>query len=362
MKLTAKVKLLPTEQQRTLLYATLTTVNCGCDWASAIAFEYGVFKQFDLHHLAYTTLKEDFHLSAQLAVRTIAKVAYAYKVGKKDTAYTFHPHGAIAYDDRILTWNTRYKEVSIWCMGGRQKIDFVCDDRTYQLLQSRSGESDLAFVDGNFYLFAACDIDIPAPIDVSDFLGVDLGIVNIATDSDGNQYSGKQVNALRYRHRRLRQKLQAKGTRSARRKLRQRRRKESRFAKDVNHCISKQLCPEGALRAKDTHRGIALEELGGIRDRQTVRKAQRSTFTGWSFNDLRQKVTYKTLLAGIPITFVDPRNTSRTCPSCGCIDKRNRKTQSQFKCVECGYCANADINAARNISCRAVVNLPNAPL
>lgn len=359
MKLTAKVQLLPTKEQHQLLYVTLTSVNRACDWVSATGFEHGIFKQFDLHHLCYETLRADFNLSAQVAVRAIAKVAYAYKVGAKDKPYSFHPHGAIAFDDRILTWNWNacYKEVSIWCLGGRQKIGFACDERTYQLLQTRSGESDLAFVDGYFYLFATCDVDTPDPVDVKEFLGVDLGIANIATDSDGTRYSGKKVNALRHRHRRFRQKLQAKGTRSARRKLRERRRKESRFAKDVNHCISKQLVG----RAKDTHRGIALEELGGIRDRQTVRKAQRSPFSSWSFNDLRQKIEYKAKLVGIPVVLVDPRNTSRTCPTCGCIDKHNRKTQSQFLCVSCGYCAHADTNAACTIASRAGVNLPYAP-
>lgn len=358
MKLTAKVKLLPTPEQYRLLYATLRTVNQACDWASGIGFEHGIFKQFDLHHLCYRTLREDFHLTAQLSIRTIAKVAYAYKVGSKEKQYTFHPHGAIAYDDRILRWYTPYRHVSLWLMGGRQKIAFVCGERDFALLQSQSGESDLCLVDGEFYLYTTCEVSVPDPAPVSEYLGVDLGVVNIATDSDGRFYNGNQVNALRHRHRRLRQKLQKKGTRSARRKLRQRRRKEKRFAKDVNHCISKQL----VKCAKDTRRGIALEALEGIRDRLTVRKAQRSTLTSWSFNDLRFKIEYKARLVGVIVVAVDPRNTSRTCPVCGCIDKANRKTQTQFQCVSCGYCAHADHNAAGNIARRAAVNPPDAPL
>lgn len=58
---------------------------------------------------------------------------------------------------------------------------------------------------------------------------------------------------------------------------------------------------------------------------------------------------------------VDPRNTSRTCPICGHIDKANRKTQAKFVCVKCGHTANADINAAINIANRgAAVNQPYA--
>ncbi len=46
---------------------------------------------------------------------------------------------------------------------------------------------------------------------------------------------------------------------------------------------------------------------------------------------------------------VDPKHTSQRCNKCGCVDKRNRNSQSEFKCVSCGHTDNADYNAARNI-------------
>ncbi len=179
---------------------------------------------------------------------------------------------------------------------------------------------------------------------------------NIATDSDGNSYSGAKVNGIRNRYARLRSKLQAKGTKSAKRLLKKRSRKESRFAKDVNHRISKEL----VQRAKDTGRGIALENLKGIRERVTVRKAQRRQHHSWSFYDLRQKIEYKAAIAGVPVVLIDPRNTSRTCPVCGCVDKRNRPSQSVFSCIQCGFSGHADTIAAGNIARRAAVNQPNA--
>jgi putative transposase len=51
---------------------------------------------------------------------------------------------------------------------------------------------------------------------------------------------------------------------------------------------------------------------------------------------------------------IDPRNTSRTCPSCGHCAKANRKSQAIFCCVECGLTMNADIVGAINISVAAV--------
>jgi putative transposase len=149
--------------------------------------------------------------------------------------------------------------------------------------------------------------------------------------------------------------LQNKGTKSAKRLLKKRRRKEQRMAKNVNHLISKRIVE----KAKDTGLGIALEELTGIRERTTVRKSQRRQQSFWAFADLRAKITYKAQLAGVPIVLVNPQNTSRTCQICGCVDKANRKSQESFLCVSCSFASNADINAAKIISVRAAVNRPN---
>jgi len=46
---------------------------------------------------------------------------------------------------------------------------------------------------------------------------------------------------------------------------------------------------------------------------------------------------------------INPAYTSQKCACCGHTAKNNRQTQSQFKCVACGYEANADVNGARNI-------------
>jgi putative transposase len=90
---------------------------------------------------------------------------------------------------------------------------------------------------------------------------VDFGIVNIATDSDGQSYSGSQIRSVRHRHRRLRRKLQKKQTRAAKRRLKKLSGKEQRFATHTNHVIAKQI----VALAKRTQRAIALEELQGIR-------------------------------------------------------------------------------------------------
>jgi putative transposase len=356
MKLTAKVKLIPTETQADSLKRTLETANTACNHISDLAWDAKQFGQFQIHKLAYYEIKAALDLSAQLIVRCIAKVCDAYKLDKK-TKRTFKPLGSIPYDLRILSWKMDKSIVSIWTVDGREKIPFVCGDYHRARLVNQRGESDLCLIDGNFYLFTTCDIDEPTIDDIDDFLGVDMGVANIAVDSDKTIHQGKSVKKVRYRHRTRRTKLQMRGTQSARRRLRKLLGKERRFATWTNHNISKEI----VAKAKDTDRGIAIEELGGIRDRVTVRRSQRATLSSWSFAQLRSFIEYKAKRAGVKVVAVEPRNTSRTCPCCGHVDKANRKTQDKFLCVDCGFSGLADYIAAVNIRSRAVVNRPDIP-
>jgi putative transposase len=353
MKLTAKVKLQTTPTQHQALLETLERANAACDKISGVAWETKTFNQFRLHGLTYYSIRETFSLSAQMVVRCISKVTDSYKLDR-ETKRTFNPHGSIAYDDRILKWYVSRQTVSLWTTQGRLTIPFLAGQKQLDLLKYQHGETDLGLVDGHFYLFATCEKETPEPIDVEGVLGVDLGIVTIAATSDGESYAGNQVNNVRHRHRRLRKKLQAKQTKSAKRRLKKLSGKEARFAKHTNHVISKKIVEA----AKDTNRAIALEKLTGIRDRVTVRRGQRDNLHNWSFYQLKGFISYKAQLAGVPLIEVDPRNTSRECAACGHIDKANRKSQSSFLCVSCGYAANADHNAAVIISRRGAVNHP----
>ncbi len=354
VKLISQVKLQTTSEQIAALKQTMQEANCACDFISSVAWEKKTFGQYSLHHLVYKEVRKQFGLSAQVVVHCIAKVADAYKLDKRRKR-KFKPQGAITYDDRILRWFVEKDQVSIWTTQGRMQIPFVCGNKQRALLKTRQGESDLVLFRNQFYLSATCDVEEPEPIQSEGVLGVDLGVINLAVDSDGHTYSGQTINNVRYRHRRLRTKLQQKGTRSAKRLLKKLSGKESRFARDVNHTISKQV----VKLAQGTHRAIAVEDLHGIRERITVRRDQRATLHSWSFYQLRAFLEYKARLAGINVIPVDPRNTSRTCPVCGCVDKRNRPSQSTFSCVACGFSGFADHIAARNIANRAVVNPPN---
>ena len=353
MKQTLMVKLAPTLEQYKTLLETMERFNEACNYASDIAFNTATFGQYYLHHKVYRYLREHYGLSAQMAVRAIAKVSESYQIDRK-SQHTFKPHSAMVYDQRILSWKGLDK-VSILTLFGRQVIPTRIGAYQEARIDRKVRQSDLVLSDGIFYLAVVVDAPEPSPDDPSGYLGVDLGIINIAADSDGMVYSGAEVNGIRKRQSKLRAKLQSKDTKAAKRLLVKRSRKEKRFGTNINHTISKRI----VARAKDTGRGIALEDLGGIRDRITVvRHSQRRQHHSWAFRQLRSFIEYKARLKGVLVKLVDPRNTSRTCPVCGCIDKRNRPSQSLFSCVSCGFSSTADTVAAGNISRRALVNEP----
>jgi len=308
MKLIAQLKLQPTAEQESALRRTLEAANAACNFISDVAWETRTFGKFALQKACYEQIRERFGLSAQMTIRALAKVGDAYKLDKK-AKRTFRLVASIAYDDRILSFALPKSEVSIWTLEGRQSIEFVCGERQRRMLQTRQGESDLLYHRGEWYLLVTCEVEEPKPRDVDDVLGIDLGVTNIATDSDGSFHSGSTVKSVRYRHRRLRTKLQKKGTLSAKRRLRKLAGQEARFAKDTNHTISKRLVRE----AQRTKRAIALENLKHIRTRVRARKSQRTVLHSWSFFQLLAFVSYKARLAGVPVVLVDPRNTSCTC-------------------------------------------------
>lgn len=339
-----QVKLLPTAEQSKSLLVTMERFNAACDALAAIAFSSRCANKVELQKIAYHDIRRDFGLSAQMTVRAISKVVEVYK-RDKDIQPKFRPHGAIVYDQRILSWKGADR-VSILTVDGRAIMPWVAGAYQHGRLDRVRGQADLVYRDGKFFLFVTVDVGDVPPGDPEGYIGVDLGHKNIAVDSDGETFSGALNASLRKRHARLRRNLQRKGTKSAKRLLRKRRRKEARFASDLNHRISKAI----VRKACDTGRGIAIEDLKGIRERTTVRKPQRRAHHSWAFAQLRSFLTYKAALAGVPLVAVNPRYTSQTCPVCGSIDRKNRPSRDRFQCISCGHAGPADTTAAVNIS------------
>ncbi|WP_033221157.1 RNA-guided endonuclease InsQ/TnpB family protein [Streptomyces virginiae] len=370
MKLVTQVKLLPEADQAAALRSTLRTVNEAANWVSGVAFEQGVPREYELRKHTYAELKAR-GLGAQAAQDVIKKTRDAYttlkanikagnygKPGSKrrtkaeSKPISFRPQAAQPFDDRCLSWQYDAGAVSIWTVAGRLKnVRFACSpDALKMLREHRKGESDLIERDGVFYLVAVCDIPEPELHEPDGFVGVDLGIVNLATTSTGYRAAGRGLNRHRARQIELRRKLQAKGTQSAKRLLKKRSRKEARHTADINHIVSKTI----VTTAERTGHGIALEDLTGIRSRVRLRKDQRTSLHSWVFAQLAAFTEYKAKRAGVPLVYVDPAYTSQQCSECGHIDRRNRRSQATFACRACGFLANADDNASHNIARKGV--------
>ncbi|MGW4387525.1 RNA-guided endonuclease InsQ/TnpB family protein [Streptomyces sp. NPDC004685] len=366
MKIVVRVKLLPEAEQVAALRSTLRTVNDLACWVSEVAFARGVPREYELRRHTYLHLKAE-GLGAQAAQHVIKKVRDAYttlhanlragNLGKPKSKQrikaaskpiAFRPEAVQPYDDRCLSWQYDQETVSIWTMAGRIKnVSFVCSaDALKTLRDYRKGECDLIERDGVFYLIATCDVAEAEAYEPDGFIGVDLGIVNIATTSTGYQAAGRGLGRYRKRQLDLRAKLQKKRTKSAKRRLKERSRREQRHVKNTNHIIAKTIVTE----AERTAHGIALEQLRGIRRRVRLRKPQRVTLHSWAFAQLGDFIVYKAKRAGVPLVYVDPAYTSQTCAECGYVDKRNRVDQGLFICRGCGVVAHADRNASHNIA------------
>lgn len=370
VKLVVQVKLLPTPEQASTLDATLRACNRAATYASIVAFTKDLKDRNSLQKEVYSDLKATFGLSAQPVVRAVKKVVDAYATLKANlragnlgpptskrlrkvvgTPIAFRPEAAQPFDDRCLSWQYDARTVSIWTVDGRMKnLRFACSpDQLKTLVTCRKGESDLVQRGGKWFLVATCDIPDPEVYEPADWIGVDRGITNLATTSDGVNYQGRRLSRYRRWHARKRAELQAKQTRSATRRLARRTQKERRHATHVNHKISKEIVSV----AQRTGRGVAVEELGGIRERVRLRCDQRSILSSWPFHQLGRHLAYKAKKAGVPFLEVDPRHTSQRCPRCGHTERANRPTRDHFHCRRCGLAGPADHVAGVNVRDRA---------
>lgn len=178
-------------------------------------------------------------------------------------------------------------------------------------------------------------------------VGIDRGILNIATTSKGGEYSGAKVKGIKRKYAHNRATLQAKGTRSAKRRLKAISGREKRFISDVNHQISKTLAGDPEVKT------YVLEDLSTMNNKKKksnkkAGKQLRTWLSNWSYAELEFFLTYKCDFVGKTVELVPAAFTSQRCNRCGFTDKKNRNG-ARFDCKQCGHSAHADHNAAKNI-------------
>ena len=117
----------------------------------------------------------------------------------------------------------------------------------------------------------------------------------------------------------------------------------SNFMNTCNHKLSRAI----VNFARENSAGVInFEDLSNLAEK----KQKNYYLRDWNIHDIITKTEYKAKEEGILVQKVNPQYTSQRCSKCGHIDPENRPTQDKFVCQSCGFSANADFNAARNIA------------
>ncbi len=336
---------------------TLQVFAAACEWVNDNTPK-DLTSKTKMQKLVYNDVRSKFGLSANLAIQALRRVCGNRKTArqKKRNVRKFSPT-SVSYDARIFSFKEFDYSISLKLIRTRAKFELDLGNYQRGILKGQEPKSATLVKrrNGDYYIHINLEHETPDQIDAKKVLGVDLGRTDLAHTSDGDSWSGQQLEKVRNKYAWQRLVLQKKaslGTRSSRRRCRQLQKrlsgKEKRFQKQINHEISRRIVND----AVTSNRAIALEDLTGIRERtnQLPRgKQERRKSNSWSFYMLRQFLTYKCALAGVPLIRVNPRYTSKSCYKCGHIGKRNGK---KFSCQnpECRNKCDSDYQGARNIA------------
>lgn len=358
MILARKLKLTTMKEQHEVLMETLEQYKHCVDKV----FEYG-FKNRStagqaLHNATYRELRNEYpSLPSALVCCARVKATEALKTIKSQTKGKWNTEQPKAGRHPTIRYNATCCAIgkdtfAVTTTHGRIKLGIVNNPFVKEDVEQFNTTCELAYRRGNWYLTVFIETRCEDPIPTKDILGIDRGVNNIAVCSNNQFFNSKHLKNVKGKYHHLRKKLQGKGTRSAKRLLKKLSGKENRFVKDCNHCISKQI----VALPFDT---FVLEDLD-IHAKKGKGRKFNTLLSGWSWFKLEQFLTYKALLKGKKVEYVDARYTSQKCSVCGYVYRGNRKTQSGFCCRKCGFQINADLNASRNIRNNYIAMLGNA--
>ena len=359
---------------------TMEQYRLACNYVSEYLFNNNFpLNKNEVQKVIYNTIREKFNLKSQMTISCIRSVIARYKTVKTQMArrpykYQDQNTGEWYREVRDLNWlhkpisfnrpqvdlqrNRDWSylssgQLSINTLDGRVKVDPICRGFNQYLDGTwKFGLAKLLKSSGKWYLH------ISATKEVTDFdkqtvkhvVGLDRGLRFLATsyDEQGKTafFDGQAIMRKRAKYQKLRATLQAKGTKSAKRRLKKLSGRENRWISDVNHCLSKTLVQKYGANTL-----FVLENLNGVSfERTDLPKALRNQNKSWAFYQLEQFLTYKAHLNNSEVVEVSAKYTSQRCPKCGVIKKDNRNHEKhEYHCDNCGYRSNDDRIGAMNI-------------
>ncbi|PXZ09075.1 transposase, partial [Lactobacillus helveticus] len=366
---------------------TMCKYRDACNFISQYIFEHAFeLKQSKLNKALYHDLRDKFELKSQMAQSAIKTVIARYKTVK--TQLFQHPfrydtgkkdgkgRGIWAQIYRDLTWLwqpinfkrpqldlqrgrdwsylSATNQLSLNTLNGRRKVDFVCKGFDQYLDQTKwkFGSLKMLQLRGKWYIHLSATTAIPEfeAEQAVHVVGIDRGLRFLAAcyDEKGKSilFSGQKILRKRRKYKKLRAELQAKGTKSAKRRLKKIGQRENRWMSDVNHRLTKTL-----IDHYGSNTIYALEDLTDVRfATEKSPKDQRYEMLSWVFYQFEQFLTYKANLNSSAVVKVPAKYTSQRCPKCGRIHKDNRDHELHlYTCDKCGYKSNDDRLAAMNI-------------
>jgi len=358
MDRTLRLPLNPTTEQAKILLETMHQFTQAFNLVCAKGWQLREGNAYTLHKLTCRNSKSlcpelvsDLHVQARQKASEAVKSAIALqkKGGKVNCPQTTLSPPRYNKNSFSIDWEKGI--VNLATIEGRQKIVFMVPVYALAMAGNRVATADLVYRKGRFRLHVVLKLDDVAFIDNGAALGVDLGVCRPAVTSDNRFHGKRRWREVSKRPFRLKRKLQAKGTKSAKRHLRRLAGRELRFRRDCDHVLSKSI-----LHGIEPGTTVVVENLTNIRTRvKASRGDAKRRLHAWSFAQLRGFLEYKAQSLGCRVEGVDPRHTSQRCNECSFIYRGNRKSQSEFCCRSCFHKQNADLNASKNIKDKFLV-------
>ena len=378
---TIKLRINVNPEQETLFRHMTEQYRQACNFVSQYIFNNNFNMAYQsLSKELYSDLRGLFGLKSQLAQSSIKTAIARYKTVRQQLFQ--NPY---RYRDENGSWHCIAKTLEwLWkpVFFSRPQADlvrnrdysFVNDGRTLSIntLGKRAkcafeGEHFTKYLDGSYEFGTAKLVElkglwylhIPVTKAVEDFpkenirhvVDIDRGLrfLAVSYDEQGKTefVSGRKIATKRHKFREVRRQLQAKGTKSAKRRLKAISGRENRWMSDVNHQISKTLVQK---YGEDTL--FVLEDLTGVSfDEHNLSRSakQKYDLRSWSFYQLEQFLTYKAHENCSEVLKVSAKYTSQRCPKCGTIYKGNRDHGKHLYSCQCGYKSNDDRIGAMNI-------------
>lgn len=299
-----------------------------------------------LHSKVYYNVRKQFpNINSQVVIKAEQECLAAYRSAKSNKHKLKKPiekkNLSIRLDKRLYSFPTN-ASIKITTSNGKKSFKFKLYPKLVELLKKYKYVDPLIYVNDN-RICISLPFDNKIEKQKSKLaLGVDLGIRRVAACSDGRIIIDRKFNADKRKLRHLKDRLKSKGTKSARKHLRELKHKETNKNRNQTHLVANSILQTNA----DT---IVLENLKGIKAKKHKFQNKRAISQVPLF-ELRRILTYKAENQGKSVLLVSPAYTSQIDSFSGI--KEGVRRGCRFYAVS-GIVYDADLNASRNIGNRS---------